>query len=310
MQNWKKLEHILEESKSKNLTLVLGSGIHNNFKKLQSDQEKHYARLISSWDSLLKSFNNTIYENITDYSVLWELVSLEIENSKSLPAAERDKKLSKHVIEKLITANNILNNQENANHNILIKLLKTKRISDVIVLNLDLIFLNKLNKLSEFKVSRVCSTLTRKRIVQYDDIAMRFWYPHGDVKNINSITFGFWRYEARLRRLNEIFRNMKQKERLNWKGFYSNPINCSNWFELMISQNLLILGSSIATSEIDLCYSLIARWRNYAKFEGPKSFRLATYCDSSASHLPSDRVLQLCCEDWESSWSKLSQVFN
>ena len=105
---------------------MLGSGIHNNFKKLQSDQEKHYARLISSWDSLLKSFNNTIYENITDYSVLWELVSLEIENSKSLPAAERDKKLSKHVIEKLITANNILNNQENANHNILIKLLKTK----------------------------------------------------------------------------------------------------------------------------------------------------------------------------------------
>lgn len=271
----------------------------------------NYARLISSWDSLLKSFNNTIYENITDYSVLWELVSLEIENSKSLPAAERDKMLSKRVIDKFKEANKILIHQENVNHKIIIDLLKTKRISDVIVLNLDLIFVNKLNRLSEFTVNRVCdvsSTLTRKRIVHYDDIAMRFWYPHGDVKNLKSITFGYWRYEARLRILSEVFRNMKRKERLSWKGFYSDPVNCSNWFELMISQNLLILGSSIATSEIDLWYSLIARWRNYANFEGPKSFRLATYCDSSASHLPNERILRLCCEDWESSWNKLDEV--
>lgn len=78
MQNWEKLGQFLEESKSKNLTLVLGSGIHNNFKNLQSDQEKHYAKLISSWDSLLKSFKTTKHKNITDYSVLWELVSYKL----------------------------------------------------------------------------------------------------------------------------------------------------------------------------------------------------------------------------------------
>jgi hypothetical protein len=219
--------------------------------------------------------------------------------------------LSKRVIDKFKEANKILIHQENVNHKIIIDLLKTKRISDVIVLNLDLIFVNKLNRLSEFTVNRVCdvsSTLTRKRIVHYDDIAMRFWYPHGDVKNLKSITFGYWRYEARLRILNEVFKKMKRKERLNWKGFYSDPMNCSNWFELMISQNLLILGSSIATSEIDLWYSLIARWRNHAKHKAPKSFRLATYCDSSTSHLPNDRIIRLCCEDWESSWNKLDEV--
>ena len=316
-------------SAEKPITLLLGSGIHNLIEPQNSSHFESLKRL-SSWDSLLDSIavKNNLYKDIPP-TLRWELLALNyVDQSilvEDLKASVREKKLKKKLQEQITHDENCLIELARDAFNPLQTMIKNHIVSDIITLNVDLLLENVLRKNQSAACSfpsniNTKSTLSRHRIIEdkSNTFCVRVWHPHGDRKNLDSLTFGLWQYEKSTKSLKEVFSHIKREEREKGYVLLSDRINKDpkNWVEIMITRPIIVIGTSLNQNEWDVWLTLITRWRNYAKQINKKYntpiWYLCTYKqvrNGDLAHIPNGYIQRLVAPDWQTGWKWLEDVF-
>ncbi len=112
---------------------------------------------------------------------------------------------------------------------------------------------------------------------------IRFWFPHGVSKCIDTIVFGAHRYCNQTAVIPELFEKVKIEERKEGKGngdeglFIEKRLKKPHsWLEPFLYNELYFLGCSLSHAEWDLWSALAFRRRNFAKKENSK-FEQAIY---------------------------------
>ena len=204
-------------------------------------------------------------------------------------------------------------------------MIKNHIVSDIITLNVDLLLENVLRKNQSAACSfpsniNTKSTLSRHRIIEdkSNTFCVRVWHPHGDRKNLDSLTFGLWQYEKSTKSLKEVFSQMKREEREKRYDLLSDRITKipKNWVEILLTRPIIIIGTSLNQSEWDVWLTLITRWRNYAKqinkkFNTPIWY-LCTHKqvrNGDLGHIPNGYIQRLVAPDWQTGWKWLEDVF-
>lgn len=321
-------EHLTQyrEGKQFPLTLLAGAGIHNLHDA--SDKNKEQAKNnLSSWDNLLASLGGRSLPEMSQ-TMCWELLALEYRYNSSLgkPANEREKMLRKELQRIVFDSEEKLCNHIPANGQLsqLVKLLSSPCITDIISLNVDLYLerlINGFGKALPKPKTTKPNSLHRHRIINRSKkTSIRIWHPHGDRTNVESLSFGLWRYELILRQLSEARQKFKQMELKHGHSKYRDIVckQPNNWFECILSRPLLIVGTSLNSAEWDIWYALLSRWRNFAKnsnqeYEPPIWFLTTVkdlYCEEKIiDRLPANRFRFLVENDWPQCWMRLSDIF-
>jgi hypothetical protein len=302
MKEIEKLSEIV--SKGKKLTILIGSGVNTH----SAGGKKS---ILTSWPKLLDAVfekKSKVYsENyILDYERrLVERTSVQNEKEAN--------KIQNGILKNLCE----LIDEEQSNKKYTLKyptyVFNKEMVANVISLNFDLIperimsggkipNLGKKNdSLSKYKSSNVC---------RYREIdGVRYWHPHGDIANKESLVLGMRQYIKHLDQLEVMRQHHKGLEKM------ADTSSSNTWYEALVNHPVLILGASLSDNELDIWGALINRERNFAKGihrseHRPPVFIMWSECVSGKFTRPNWIVplfpMDICYED---QWKRLKQLF-
>ena len=285
----------------------MGAGVHGNC--IPSGwREADAKRLLSSWDALLSSVG--IEGDAVSPLVRWELALADSGvHGRHAAAAVRERALQRLIAARVAEAEARLFNHGAVSMDSLRAALTGLPLRDVICLNFDL----TVQRLVQPKLSswtRVNSPERRWALSPDSRDSISVWHPHGDCERASSIGLGVRHYQRHTARAEQLWRRLKQRER-EGGGFGADDV-ATSWIDLMVTRPLLIVGSSLCTSDWDVWFALVMRWRNFAKQSHRKFEPPIWILSVPGSHrdLPLQRISRLEAPDWNSGWARLAEAMN
>jgi hypothetical protein len=254
-----KLKLFLDDTNIR-FTIILGSGFHRN--SIGGDS------ILSSWDKLLLKVSPeaTLTEQ---YHLDFEKI-IQFKKNKTDESYQSEKKIVKYV-QKLITEEQtkVL---KDCTLCYPIGIFNPAKVSDVISLNFDEVpelLLRKNNgvRVGNYKNDSSFSThskdsyaylSTRYKPIYFEENKLiRFWHPHGFVKNNKSIVLGLHRYSHMLDTTIRMRNHHVQHQKLEQKN--------NTWYKSLIENPVLILGAGMSPTEWDMWFALTSRERANGK---------------------------------------------
>ena len=150
---------------------------------------------------------------------------------------------------------------------------------------------------------------------------IRFWFPHGASKCMDTIVFGAHRYCSQTSVIPALFEKVKIEERKESKEKKDESLLIKkrlskphSWLEPFLYNELYFLGCSLSHSEWDLWSAIAFRRRNFAKKENSK-FEQAIYhmrskSDKSASYPHFIQPLYSPTLSYDEQWKMLEEDFS
>ena len=314
--SWGDLEKVVTTIRSgqgKEFTLVIGAGIHHmGAEEIPKDT---YGGL-ACWSELLRVLAGENQRRSSDLTLLWELLALTNE-SGSLPAYKREQILRKEMQKEILKAEKFAKQDARLRMKDLREVVRSGLVSDVICLNMDLVFEYAVFEPKEWlgKVKEGRDGLRRRREFRIDGGKMvRVWHPHGDRDSINSLQMGVWGYQKNLHQIRKDFNRIKAAEH-NRKSKNPKPIKLKSgsWLNLVLSRPLLFAGTGLSSDEWDIWYAMLMRWRNQVRSrkEEDRLWWLCKQENQVVSVLPEldKRFKKLPGLKWEDAWHSLTEVF-
>ena len=303
---WHKLTSLIHSNPEQRITLVLGAGIHN-VPKWDCPLTSESGLLLGSWGALLDSISPKIPQSPSPI-LRWELALLQQHSDEQ--ANERNSAEFSKLQQTVIAAESeVLDHQ--CQYDLVKAVIAASCVENIISLNFDLTIEHLLLKSGEPfpSVARddaetnIADHLGRRRKTGRCVI----WHPHGDRESSEGSCIGLREYALRAKDLEDARDNYKKAERT--KTFVASEPR--TWIDLIMSTNVIFVGTSLDFSEWDIWFALVNRWRNYAKPDKkqyePKTFVLTTG-DRHAS-LP-NQFTRLSAPDYEQGWKWLGAVMN
>lgn len=233
--------------------IILGSGFH---KQAIGNHES----ILADWNSLLSSVSPKHSTNSGNYILDFErLIAHKTGKQSDKEAYEIEDKLLRKISASIEREQRKLVAKYKDNYPKFI--FNPDYVSDVISLNFDIVperlLDDKSSMVNELK-GKDGKKLISTRHRNINDIA--FWHPHGDIGNPESLMLGLRKYGNRIHECEQLRKRFKENERVNNKEYLP------SWFDKLVKQPILILGSSLSPSlEWDIWFALVNRTRNFAK---------------------------------------------
>jgi hypothetical protein len=306
---WRVLQSLITAGsaadKNEGIALVIGAGIHRVPKNCHSVVCKKRL-LLASWDRLLVEAFPTFAKSSCP-SLAWEL-GLQLPQSNR-QAQQTHKGEFVKVLRKLEDAERIarksLGDYENAT-----RVLGSTSVNEIISLNFDLIAEHLIADLYGIDLKRGGagkSSTTRHRVIGRH----RIWHPHGDRELAGSECIGLRQYGLNIAEIEVARKDFKKRENGNGGKKRDLPMDPKTWIDIVLSNHLIFLGTSLGFAEWDIWFALVNRWRNYAKISNknfePKTFVLTT--KNHHSRLPT-QFLRLDAPSYGRGWKRLGDILN
>lgn len=312
--SWNDFRNLLTsvgKGQEKGLVLVVGAGIHKMGAK---EIPKDTYEVLACWSELLRCLAGENEKRSSDLTLFWEMLALE-KADVSLPAYQREQLLRKEMRKSILQAEGFAKRNARMRMAELREIIRSGLVSDVISLNVDLILEYAVFDRKEWlgKVKGGQEALKRRREFRINgDKIVRVWHPHGDRDSINSLQMGMWGYQKSLRGIRDEFNRIKKSERRSG-DYLGNGMKPETWLHALLSGPALFAGTSLSSSEWDIWYALLMRWRNQARFR-KEELRLWWLCEESrqsVSALPEldKRFKKLSGSKWEDAWLNLTETF-
>lgn len=261
----------IEKDGSNRFVLILGSGIH------KEAFGKSVENSLTSWRKLLESVEPNIKISSSNYILEFE----RIVTARALNCGKKYAKIQAHEIEDFIKkeiAGKLSENQllalNNEKQNYPLGIFNPKYVSDVIILNFDLVIESLLLGVenSSGNINRVQNPTNEKYLsARYRTInTINFWHPHGDIHSIKSIILGIRKYGMLIGEVEKLRRRFKANELHSKKNYHK------TWIDVFMTQPVIIAGASFSESEWDLWFALVNRMRNFSK-NGNKKFHMPIF---------------------------------
>lgn len=264
METFEQIFSRLKEKKQK-IAIIIGSGFHQQFISNNDPQFE----FLKSWDGLLNLINMTNGNiNSSNNSILdFERIILQqnvIKDEKDV-AFKIEDQILKRLAGEIKTKSQIESIQFNDS---LLSVFNNEYISDVLNLNFDLLIEEKYAHATKEKFWKKPVFEFQKPIKKKNKFDhrfrkinnIRFWHPHGDYTNKNSIVLGLRKYGLQIEKIESYRSSFKKKYKE-----YTHPIIEQNWIEVIMNKPILILGASLTNCEQDIMFALINKKRNYNK---------------------------------------------
>jgi hypothetical protein len=192
-------------------------------------------------------------------------------------------------------------------------LLNKEIVSNVVSLNFDLIpeliiSGGKIPRLG--KRDESISRYKESNMGRYREIdGIRYWHPHGDIANKESLVLGMRQYIKHLDQLEVMRQHHKGLEKM------ADTSSSNTWYEALVNHPVLVLGASLSDNELDIWGALINRERNFAKGKNRSEYRPPVYimwseCESGKFNKP-DWVTPIFSvkQCYDKQWQKLKNLF-
>ncbi len=208
-------------------------------------------------------------------------------------------------------------------------ILTNKTVTDIICLNFNPPFNLKWSDFIHFKRPKEVLNNNRefRNNCEYYQLknkfacTIRFWFPHGVSKSIESMVLGTHRYCIQTSVIAHLFSHLKQREVGLMKRNESAPSLKSkilndpfSWIEPFIVNELYFLGCSLSNAEWDLWSALAFRRRNFAKLENRKYenpiFHMRSGCNQGSSYPQFIQPLYDPTLSYHEQWKKLKADFS
>lgn len=255
----------IEKDGSNRFVVILGSGIH---KEAFGNSVENS---LTSWRKLLQLVEPNIKISSSNYILEFEkIVTTRAWNCGKkhaiVQAHEIEDSIKKEIASKLSEYQRIALNSEKQNYPL--GIFNSKYVSDVIILNFDLVIESLLLDLenSSGNIHRVKNPTKEKYLsARYRTInGINFWHPHGDVHSIKSIILGIRKYGMLIGEVEKLRQRFKANEFKIKKNYHK------TWIDLFMTQPIIIAGASFSESEWDLWFALVNRMRNFSKNSNKK----------------------------------------
>jgi hypothetical protein len=208
-------------------------------------------------------------------------------------------------------------------------ILTDKTITDIICLNFNPPFNLKWSDLKHSKRPKEVVNNNREfrnncefyHLKNKLNCTIRFWFPHGVSKSIDSMVLGTHRYCAQTSVIADLFSQIKQREvGLMKKNESAMSLKSKilrdpfSWLEPFIVNELYFLGCSLSHAEWDLWSALALRRRNFAKLENRKYenpiFHMRHGCKQASSYPQFIQPLYDPSMSYSEQWEKLKEGFS
>lgn len=207
-----------------------------------------------SWGNLLKALGVSDLESPL---LAFESLILKKANELNVSASKGEKALLNEISQKIKDEEEKITKDSSINYPL--QIFNPEKVSDVIILNFDLIIEKLLNNGIVPRKKQVVNLDYR---LFYREIkGIRFWHPHGDIYSPTKIQFGLRKYGMNISEVEHLRKVFKQIER---NGNYNLNSDSTTWYSAMIINPLIFIGTRLSWSEWTLWYTLISRKRNFA----------------------------------------------
>lgn len=276
-------------------TLIIGAGIHAQALKGSS----YSSTALASWHNLLWA---TEAENYNNPLLGFESIVIKKAKDEKIAAYKAEQNLLKKIAETLEVEQIKIINDTNVEYPL--GIFNPQKVSDVIILNFDLVIENLLTKGNLPKIEKSPNSDSTYRIIN----GIRFWHPHGDIENPNSIKFGIRKYAHDTKEIEVLRCLFKMDER---EGSYDLSKLDPTWYSAVMKNPLVFAGTSLSFNEWGLWFALTSRKRNFAQ----KGEELAIYTLNKKDAFcnlyeftDTKAVSEL--EDYGKSWGALIKFLN
>lgn len=276
-------------------TLIIGAGIHAQALKGSS----YSSAALASWHNLLfaigaESFNNPLLG--------FESLVIKKAKDEKIAAYKAEQNLLKKIAETLEAEQTKIINDTNIEYPL--SIFNPEKVSDVIILNFDLVIEKLLTKGNLPKLEKSPHNDSTYRTIN----GIRFWHPHGDIEYPKLIKFGVREYGKNTKDI-EVLRSLfKRDERA--EGYDLSQINAT-WYSAIMLNPLVFAGTGLSFDEWGLWFALTSRKRNFAT----KGEELPIYTlnkkDAFCNLYGFTNTTAISdLEDYEKSWQSLIEFLN
>ena len=306
---WQVLQSLVSATsindKNNRVALVVGAGIHQVPRNSHSIECESHS-LLASWDRLLVRAFPTLAKASCP-SLTWELgLQISQSNRQAQQTHRREfANVRRQLHDAELTARQSLGDYEDAT-----RVLSSTRVSDIVALNFDLIAEHLIAHHYGIDLKRggaAKSATTRHRVIGRH----RIWHPHGDRELAGSECIGLRQYGLNIAEIETAREDFKKREIGNGGKKRHLPMDPKTWIDIVMSNHLIFLGTSLDFAEWDIWFALVNRWRNYAKLRNknfePKTFVLTT--KNHHSRLPT-QFLRLDAPSYGWGWKRLGDILN
>ena len=133
-----------------------------------------------------------------------------------------------------------------------------EKVSDVIILNFDLVIEKLLTKGNIPKLEKSPHNDSTYRTIN----GIRFWHPHGCIEDSYSIEFGIRKYGKNLKDI-EALRTLYKMDERNEE--YDLTKIQATWYSAILQNPLVFAGTGLSFDEWGLWFALTSRKRNFAQ---------------------------------------------
>ena len=230
-------------------TLIIGAGIHAQ--ALKSSSYSNAA--LASWHNLLlaigaESFNNPLLG--------FESLVIKKAKEERTAAYKAEQNLLKKIAETLEAEQTKIINDTNIEYPL--SIFNPEKVSDVIILNFDLVIEKLLTKGNLPKLEKSPHNDSTYRTIN----GIRFWHPHGCIEEPYSIEFGIRKYGKNLKGI-EAFRTLYKMDERNEE--YDLTKIQATWYSAILQNPLVFAGTGLSFDEWGLWFALTSRKRNFAQ---------------------------------------------
>lgn len=305
MKVWNKLSELLKNKKSSDFALIIGAGIHAMAQNASNSPDNYEdLQKLKAWRHFLESTLEIplCFQGPCCPTLIFEMHCLNQANDRTWDnaAAKKRELLALKQVSKNVQKIEEYALKSPEAYEKLCKLCRSKHVSDIISLNIDLVCERVLEKKLQKPIGQ--QNIVRHRLV----CEKRIWHPHGDRELAKEMAFGIRRYSNELQIIEETRSKFKARERRNK---FDKSVEPLTWTDLFFNKHLIFIGTSLSESEWDIWFALINRFRNFARKENkshqPETFILSVEGDHA--HLPS-RIQRLEAPSYQTGWTWLVEL--
>ena len=276
-------------------TLIIGAGIHAQALKGSS----YSSAALASWHNLLlaigaESFNNPLLG--------FESLVIKKAKDEKIAAYKAEQNLLKQIAETLEAEQTKIINDTNIEYPL--SIFNPEKVSDVIILNFDLVIENLLTKGNLPKLEKSPHNDSTYRTIN----GIRFWHPHGCIEEPYSIEFGIRKYGKNLKVI-EALRSLYKMDERNEE--YDLTKIQATWYSAIMLNPLVFVGTGLSFDEWGLWFALTSRKRNFAQNgEEPPVYTLnkqVAFCNLYGFTNTKAISEQ---DDYDQSWQSLIEFLN
>lgn len=321
---WNSLAAFMRREPSKRLTLVVGAGVHAQWRP-KTTAERKAAQILTSWEHLVDRLHPGRARSGEPLTVTWErLVTMETRpqalceagamstrNWRTAPAYQRERALQKAASRIVAQAEATLLGSARVGLDHLHTVLGHAAVSDIITLNFDTIVERALMRWNSGHPMPRTTQIGYATVKNSRMHEVRVWHLHGSIRKPTAVRLGLRHYAAMIEAAESRRMQAKAQERaVNPPAPPQPSATPPSWVSLFLDQPLLFLGVSLSEAEWDLWKALADRMRNYAKAKNHKHRPPAWILSTPSSHcqVPTDWIQHLEERDWDTGWKRLAAV--